>query len=183
MLFGDLMTVVQQSCRSRLPSTTTASSALWKSSKRPRGCSTTFTKLKNPNFPGVARALGLWGQTVSDADQLEAGVKDWLAQPGPALLHVHVNPMHLAPVHAGRAGNRDGALFDARHPAWPGRRCLGDGEGEFPLVEALFWLTDAQRPAAWNDRDRCSCAALADCFAIVGTGRNRSICRSGRRCP
>jgi hypothetical protein len=31
----------------------------------------------------------------SDADQLEAAVKDWLAQPGPALLHVHVNPMQL----------------------------------------------------------------------------------------
>jgi pyruvate dehydrogenase (quinone) len=55
----------------------------------------TFTQLKNPNFAGVARALGLWGQTVSSADQLEAAVKDWLAQPGPALLHVHVNPMQL----------------------------------------------------------------------------------------
>jgi pyruvate dehydrogenase (quinone) len=55
----------------------------------------TFTKLKNPNFAGVARALGLWGQTVSDADQLETAVKDWLTQPGPALLHVHVNPMQL----------------------------------------------------------------------------------------
>jgi pyruvate dehydrogenase (quinone) len=40
-------------------------------------------------------ALGLWGETVSSADQLEAAVKDWLAQPGPAFLHVHVNPMQL----------------------------------------------------------------------------------------
>jgi pyruvate dehydrogenase (quinone) len=49
----------------------------------------------HPNFAGVARALGLWGETVSHADQLETAVKDWLAQPEPALLHVHVNPMQL----------------------------------------------------------------------------------------
>jgi pyruvate dehydrogenase (quinone) len=51
--------------------------------------------LKNPNFAGVAHALGPWGETVSNADHLETAVKDWLAQPGPALLHVHVNPMQL----------------------------------------------------------------------------------------
>jgi Thiamine pyrophosphate enzyme, C-terminal TPP binding domain len=97
----------------------------------------TFTKLKNPNFAGVARALGLWGQTVSDADQLETVVKDWLAQPGPALLHVHVNPMQLVmPPFMQGAGGRNGALFHSRHLAWPGRRRLGNGEGEFPLVEA-----------------------------------------------
>jgi pyruvate dehydrogenase (quinone) len=63
--------------------------------QKAEGMLDTFTKLKNPNFAGVARALGLWGETVSAADQLETAVKDWLAQPGPALLHVHVNPMQL----------------------------------------------------------------------------------------
>jgi hypothetical protein len=29
------------------------------------------------------------------AYELETAVKDWLGQPGPALLHVHVNPMQL----------------------------------------------------------------------------------------
>jgi pyruvate dehydrogenase (quinone) len=42
----------------------------------------TFTKLK-------------WAQTVSEADELEAAVKLWLAQPGPELLHVHVSPTQL----------------------------------------------------------------------------------------
>ena len=32
---------------------------------------------------------------MSSADELETGVKNWLAQPGPALLHVHINPMQL----------------------------------------------------------------------------------------
>jgi pyruvate dehydrogenase (quinone) len=51
--------------------------------------------LKNTNFSEFACALGLWGQTVSNADHLETAVKDWLAQPGLVLHHVHVNPMQL----------------------------------------------------------------------------------------
>jgi pyruvate dehydrogenase (quinone) len=39
--------------------------------------------------------LGLWGKTVTKADELEEAVQTWLAQPGPALLHVKVNPMEL----------------------------------------------------------------------------------------
>jgi hypothetical protein len=38
------------------------------------------------------------------------------------------------------------ALFDSRDSAWPGRRRLGNGEGEFSIVEALLCLTEAQRP-------------------------------------
>jgi thiamine pyrophosphate-dependent acetolactate synthase large subunit-like protein len=43
----------------------------------------------------LTAVAGSCGETVSSADQLETAVKDWLAQPGPALLHVHVNPMQL----------------------------------------------------------------------------------------
>ncbi|WFU45720.1 thiamine pyrophosphate-dependent enzyme (plasmid) [Bradyrhizobium sp. CB82] len=63
--------------------------------QKAEGMLDTYTRLKNPNFADVARAMGLWGQTVSRADQLEDAVKGWLSQPGPALLHVHVNPMQL----------------------------------------------------------------------------------------
>jgi pyruvate dehydrogenase (quinone) len=41
------------------------------------------------------RASGFCGEAVSSADQPETAVKDWLAEPGPALLHVQVNPMQL----------------------------------------------------------------------------------------
>jgi pyruvate dehydrogenase (quinone) len=51
--------------------------------------------LKNPNFGDVARAMGLWGHMVSKAGELEDAVRDWLAQPGPALLDVKVKPMQL----------------------------------------------------------------------------------------
>ena len=95
MLFGDLMTVVQQELPVKIAVYDNGKLGFVEIEQKAEGMLDTFTKLKNPNFAGVARALGLWGQTVSSADQLEAAVKDWLAQPGPALLHVHVNPMQL----------------------------------------------------------------------------------------
>ena len=54
-----------------------------------------YTDLKNPNFADVAKAMGLWGHMVSKAGELEESVQSWLAQPGPALLHVTVKPMQL----------------------------------------------------------------------------------------
>jgi pyruvate dehydrogenase (quinone) len=45
--------------------------------------------------------MGLWGKTVTKADNLEAAVSEWLRQPGPALLNVKVEPMELVmPPHA-----------------------------------------------------------------------------------
>jgi pyruvate dehydrogenase (quinone) len=51
--------------------------------------------LKNPDFGEVAKAVGLWGRRISKAGELEESIKTSLAQPGPALLHVKVNPMQL----------------------------------------------------------------------------------------
>jgi pyruvate dehydrogenase (quinone) len=95
MLFGDLMTVVEQELPIKIAVYDNGKLGFVEIEQKAEGMLDTFTKLKNPNFAGVARALGLWGETVSHADQLEAAVKNWLAQPGPALLHVHVNPMQL----------------------------------------------------------------------------------------
>ena len=39
--------------------------------------------------------VGLWGRFVSKAGELEESIQTWLAQPGPALLHVKVTPMQL----------------------------------------------------------------------------------------
>jgi pyruvate dehydrogenase (quinone) len=95
MLFGDLMTIVQQGLPIKIAVFDNGKLGFVEIEQKAEGMLDTFTKLKNPNFAEVARALGLWGQTVSKADQLEDAVKVWLAEPGPALLHVHVNPMQL----------------------------------------------------------------------------------------
>jgi pyruvate dehydrogenase (quinone) len=39
--------------------------------------------------------MGLWGHSVAKAGDLEESIKTWLAQPGPAVLDVKVNPMQL----------------------------------------------------------------------------------------
>jgi pyruvate dehydrogenase (quinone) len=54
-----------------------------------------FTDLKNPDFGKLAEAVGLWGRTVTDAADLETAMQEWLAEPGPALLSVKVEPMEL----------------------------------------------------------------------------------------
>ena len=54
-----------------------------------------YTDLINPDFGKVAEAMGLWGRTVSKAEELEGAVAEWLGQPGPALLNVKVEPMEL----------------------------------------------------------------------------------------
>src|SRR6266850_178869 len=89
------MTVVQQELPIKIAVYDNGKLGFVEIEQKAEGMLDTFTKLRNPNFAGVARALGLWGETVSGADQLETAVKDWLAQPGPALLHVRVNPMQL----------------------------------------------------------------------------------------
>jgi pyruvate dehydrogenase (quinone) len=178
MLFGDLMTIVAQELPIKIAVYDNGKLGFVEIEQKAEGMLDTFTKLKNPNFAGVARALGLWGQTVSDADQLEAAVKDCASararQPDAA--------RHAA-IHAGRAGDRDGALFDSRHLARPGRRRLGNGEGEFPLAEALLCLTEAQRPGGaevWESMfSRRTCGAVSRSWASL----NCSICRSRRRCP
>jgi pyruvate dehydrogenase (quinone) len=95
MLFGDLMTIVAQELPIKIAVFDNGKLGFVEIEQKAEGMLDTFTKLKNPNFAEVARALGLWAQTVSKADQLESAVKVWLSQSGPALLHVHVNPMQL----------------------------------------------------------------------------------------
>ena len=95
MLFGDMMTVVEQELPIKIVVFDNGKLGFVEIEQKAEGMLDTFTKLKNPNFGDVARALGMWGQTVSKADQLESAIKVWLSESGPALLHVHVNPMQL----------------------------------------------------------------------------------------
>ncbi len=41
-----------------------------------------YTDLKNPNFGDVAKAMGLWGLSISKAGEVDDAVRTWLAQPG-----------------------------------------------------------------------------------------------------
>jgi pyruvate dehydrogenase (quinone) len=95
MLLGDLLTAVQENLPIKIAVYDNGKLGFIDIENKAAGMEPVFTDLKNPDFGAVARAMGLWGQQVEKAGQLEDAVQTWLAQPGPAVLDVKVKPMQL----------------------------------------------------------------------------------------
>jgi pyruvate dehydrogenase (quinone) len=95
MMLGDLLTPLQENLPVKICVYDNAKLGFVEMEQKSEGLLPTFTTNKNPDFGAVAKAMGLWANTVSDPDQVETAVADWLAQPGPALLNVHVAPLEL----------------------------------------------------------------------------------------
>jgi pyruvate dehydrogenase (quinone) len=95
MLMGDLLTVVQEKLPIKIVIFNNGKLGFVEIEQKAEGMVDTFTHLKNPDFGRLAEAAGLWGRKVDDVNDVEHAVADWLAQPGPALLDVKVNPMEL----------------------------------------------------------------------------------------
>jgi pyruvate dehydrogenase (quinone) len=95
MLFGDLLTIVQQQLPIKLIVFNNGKLGFVEIEQKAEGMLNTFTHLHNPNFGEVAKAMGMWGSRVENPADLDAAIVEWLAQPGPALLDVKVNAMEL----------------------------------------------------------------------------------------
>jgi pyruvate dehydrogenase (quinone) len=95
MLLGDLLTVVQAKVPIKIAVYNNGKLGFIDIEQKSAGLIPMYTDLKNPDFGEVAEAMGLWGRSVAKAGDLEESIKTWLAQPGPALLDVKVNPMQL----------------------------------------------------------------------------------------
>ncbi|HEY9348317.1 MAG TPA: thiamine pyrophosphate-dependent enzyme [Inquilinus sp.] len=95
MLLGDLLTVVQENLPIKIVIIDNGKLGFVDIEQKAAGLEPLYTKLQNPDFGKVAEAMGLWGRSVSKAGELEEVIEAWLAQPGPALLDVKVNPMQL----------------------------------------------------------------------------------------
>ena len=95
MLLGEVLTVVQENLPIKIAVYDNGKLGFVDIEQRAAGLVPVFTDLKNPDFGAVAEAMGLWGHSVARAGELEESIKAWLAQPGPALLHVNVKPMQL----------------------------------------------------------------------------------------
>jgi pyruvate dehydrogenase (quinone) len=54
------------------------------------------TDLDNPDFAGIAQAIGLFGATVEKSDELEEALRAALAHDGPALVDVHTARQELS---------------------------------------------------------------------------------------
>ncbi len=95
MLLGDLLTTVQEDLPIKIVVYDNGKLGFVDIEQKAAGLVPLYTDLKNPDFGEVAKAMGLWGGFVSKAGGLEESMQAWLAQPGPALLHVKVRPMQL----------------------------------------------------------------------------------------
>jgi len=88
MLLGDLLTSVQESLPIKVVVFNNGALDFVEIEQKVEGLLDTYTDLLNPDFANVARAMGLWGQRVERAEELESAVRAWLDAPGPALLDV-----------------------------------------------------------------------------------------------
>jgi pyruvate dehydrogenase (quinone) len=95
MLLGDVMTTIQEDLPIKIVVYDNGKLGFVDIEQKAEGMLPLYTDLKNPNFAVLAQAFGLWGRSVTKAPELDEAVQAWLAQPGPALLHVKVNPMQL----------------------------------------------------------------------------------------
>jgi pyruvate dehydrogenase (quinone) len=88
MLLGDLLTAVQEKLPIKVVVFDNGSLNFVELEQKVEGLLDAYTNLVNPDFAKVAEAIGLWGRRVERPEDLEAAVKAWLAEPGPALLDV-----------------------------------------------------------------------------------------------
>jgi pyruvate dehydrogenase (quinone) len=95
MLLGDLLTTVQEDLPIKIVVFDNGKLGFVDIEQKAAGLVPVYTDLKNPDFGDMAKAVGIWGRTVSQAGELDEAVRTWLAQPGPALLQVKVKPMQL----------------------------------------------------------------------------------------
>jgi pyruvate dehydrogenase (quinone) len=115
MLIGDLMTAVQEKLPIKVVVFDNGKLGFIDIEQKSEGMVPLFTNLLNPDFGKVAEAMGLWGRSVDHAKDLEEAIKDWLSQPGPALLNVKVESETLVMPPAVAVGPALGmALYSAR---------------------------------------------------------------------
>jgi pyruvate dehydrogenase (quinone) len=88
MLMGDLITLVQEKLPIKVAVLNNRSLGFVELEQKAEGLLSAYTDLQNPDFGKVAEAIGFWGRRVEKPADLEAAVREWLAQPGPALLDV-----------------------------------------------------------------------------------------------
>ena len=86
MLMGELLTVRQLRLPVKIIVFNNGTLGFVEMEMKAAGLIETGVSLDNPDFAGMARAIGLHGVRVTDPGDLEAGVREVLAHPGPALL-------------------------------------------------------------------------------------------------
>ncbi|MDG6078062.1 ubiquinone-dependent pyruvate dehydrogenase [Erythrobacter litoralis] len=95
MLMGELLTLVQENIALKLIVFHNNSFGFVEMEQRVEGLVDHYTGLHNPDFAKLAKACGIEGWHVENANALEPAMDAWLRHDGPALLDVKVNQMEL----------------------------------------------------------------------------------------
>ncbi len=95
MLMGDLITAIQEKIPIKIAVFNNGSLGFVELEQKVEGLLDAYTNLENPDFARVAQAIGFQASRVERAEDLEAAVRAWLAEPGPALLDVLTDRMEL----------------------------------------------------------------------------------------
>lgn len=95
MLLGDLLTAIQEKLPIKVVVLNNGALDFVELEQKVEGLLNNYTNLLNPDFAKLAEVIGFYGRKVTQAEDLEAAVRDFLAQSGPALLDVHTNPFEL----------------------------------------------------------------------------------------
>ena len=96
MLIGDLLTAGQEKLAIKVCIFNNSSLGFVELEQKVEGLLDSYTDLQNPDFADVARAMGLWSRRVEESGELDDAVRQWLAEPGPALLDVVTDRYELA---------------------------------------------------------------------------------------
>ncbi len=95
MMMGDILTTVQEKLPIKIAIVNNSRLDFVDLEQKVEGLLNIYTDLANPDFSKLAAAVGVWGKRVETAQDLEAAVIEWLAQPGPAILDVKTDPDEL----------------------------------------------------------------------------------------
>jgi pyruvate dehydrogenase (quinone) len=96
MLMGDFLTLVQQKLPVKIVIFNNSVLGFVALEMKASGFLETGTKLENPDFAAMARAIGVHAIRVEDPVELPGAIQDILAHDGPALLDVVTNTQELA---------------------------------------------------------------------------------------
>lgn len=115
MMLGDLLTAVQENLPIKVAVFNNGALDFVEIEQKVEGLLDAYTNLVNPDFSRVAEAIGFRGWRVEDAEELDAAVQAWLAEPGPALLDVVTDRFELVMPPNVKPGQVAGmALYSAK---------------------------------------------------------------------
>jgi pyruvate dehydrogenase (quinone) len=96
MLFGELLTLVQNGLPVKVVVFNNSSLNFVELEMKAAGIVNFGTDLQNPNFAAVAEAIGIFGRRVEQPGDLERALADAFAHQGPALVDVVVARQELS---------------------------------------------------------------------------------------